>query len=112
MSEAKKCPDCKVDMEEGFAPDFAFNAVIQMMWHPGKPESKTVLGVRTGSLKLDQSDVFNFVRYGHTFYAQGKYDEAKKAYIDGLRHHPSNRTPIVQVATPMKSRRPSGGLPD
>ena len=63
MSEAKKCPDCKVDMEEGFAPDFAFNAVIQMLWHPGKPESKTVLGVRTGSLKLDQSEFIPTIAY-------------------------------------------------
>ena len=42
-------------MEEGFLPDFAFNAVIQMLWHAGKAERSTVLGVRTGSLKLDRT---------------------------------------------------------
>ena len=55
MTEAKSCPDCNLAMEEGFVPDFAFNNIIQMLWHPGKAEPNTVLGIRTGSLKLDQS---------------------------------------------------------
>ena len=55
MVEAKQCPDCNVAMEEGYIPDFAFNTVLQMLWHPGKVQQATVLGIRTGSLKLDQS---------------------------------------------------------
>lgn len=47
------------------------------------------------ALKLDPSDVLDFVRYGHCLYAQGKNAEAKAAYIEGLRHHPRDKTPIV-----------------
>ncbi|HEY7862930.1 MAG TPA: tetratricopeptide repeat protein, partial [Thermoanaerobaculia bacterium] len=47
------------------------------------------------ALKLDTSDVFDFVRYGHCFVGQGKMAEAKAAYIEGLRHHPRDATPIL-----------------
>jgi tetratricopeptide (TPR) repeat protein len=46
------------------------------------------------ALKLDDSDPVTFVRYGHTFVAQGKDHEAKKAYLAGLKRHPGNDTPI------------------
>lgn len=55
MADVKNCPDCKVEMDEGFMPDFAFNAVIQLLWHPGKAQSQTILGMSIDSLKLDQS---------------------------------------------------------
>lgn len=42
------------------------------------------------ALKLDDSDPLTFVRYGHTFFGQGKYEDAKKAYIAGLKRHPQN----------------------
>ena len=56
MAQPKKCPDCDVAMKKGFIPDFAFNDVIQMLWHPGEAEPNTVLGIRTGSVKLDKSE--------------------------------------------------------
>jgi len=46
------------------------------------------------ALKLDDSDPLTFVRYGHTFFGQGKYEDAKKAYIAGLKRHPNNEMPI------------------
>jgi len=55
MSTAKNCPDCEAEMEAGFVPDFTISSAIQMLWHPGKAEAKTVLGKRSGSLKLDES---------------------------------------------------------
>jgi tetratricopeptide (TPR) repeat protein len=42
------------------------------------------------ALKLDDSDPVTFVRYGHTFVAQGKDEDAKKAYLAGLKRHPLN----------------------
>jgi tetratricopeptide (TPR) repeat protein len=46
------------------------------------------------ALKLDDSDPLTFVRYGHTFVAQGKDLDAKKAYLAGLKRHPNNEAPI------------------
>ena len=63
MATNRQCPDCNVALEEGFVPDFAFNAVIQMMWHPGPAESKTVLGLRTGSVELDSSKFLPVTAY-------------------------------------------------
>jgi len=42
----------------------------------------------------DGGDTVDYVRYGHTFYAQGKWDEAKKAYLAGLKAHPLDDLPI------------------
>ncbi|MHC4971151.1 MAG: tetratricopeptide repeat protein [Planctomycetota bacterium] len=46
------------------------------------------------ALKLDDSDPLTYVRYGHTFVAQGKDNEAKDAYLAGLKRHPQNDLPI------------------
>jgi tetratricopeptide (TPR) repeat protein len=46
------------------------------------------------SLKLDGSEVLDHVRYGHSLYGQGKYAEAKKAYLTGLKKHPQSPVPI------------------
>ena len=63
MTQAKQCPDCDVAMERGFIPDFAFNDVIQMLWHSGEAEPNTVLGIRTGSVKLDKSEFLPITAY-------------------------------------------------
>jgi len=46
------------------------------------------------ALRLDDSDVIDHVRYGHTLYGQGKAEEAKKAYLAGLKRHPGSDVPI------------------
>ena len=56
------------------------------------PEAERIYEV---ALKLDDSDPVNMVRYGHSFYAQGKRDQAKAAYINALKRHPDNETAIV-----------------
>jgi len=40
------------------------------------------------ALKLDDSDPVDHLRYGHACFAQGKYDAAKAAYLNGLKRHP------------------------
>lgn len=60
------------------------------------------------ALKLDDSDPLTFVRYGHTFVAQGKDAEAKKAYLAGLKRHPQNdiaiRSGLYHLANRGKSQ--------
>ena len=46
------------------------------------------------ALKLDDSDVLDHVRHGHTLYGQGKWEEAKAAYLAGLKRHPNSDVPI------------------
>jgi tetratricopeptide (TPR) repeat protein len=46
------------------------------------------------ALKLGGLDVLDHVRYGHTLFGQGKYEEAKKAYLAGLKQHPGSPIPI------------------
>lgn len=42
------------------------------------------------ALRLDDSDPLTFVRYGHSFVAQGKDADAKRAYLAGLKRHPQD----------------------
>ncbi len=46
------------------------------------------------ALKVDDGDPVDMVRYGHCFYAQGKSEEAKNAYIAALKRHPTDDTAI------------------
>ena len=46
------------------------------------------------ALKLGDDDVLDMVRYGHTLLAQGRLDEAKRAYVATLQKHPENDLPI------------------
>ncbi len=47
------------------------------------------------AISLDKSTSLWFVRLGHARIAQGKRDSAKAAYLDGLKHHPDDATPIL-----------------
>jgi len=46
------------------------------------------------SLKLYDEDPVDFVRYGHCYVALGKPEQAKAAYIAGLKRHPESDLPI------------------
>jgi len=43
---------------------------------------------------VDDAEQLWYVRWGHSCYGQGKYDEAKAAYIEGLKHHPEQDAAI------------------
>lgn len=43
-------------METGFIVDYTHGAVIQSMWHPGKPEEKKLLGLSAGAKSDYRSD--------------------------------------------------------
>ena len=49
MSMKLQCPDCGTEMEEGFIPDATHGPVWQTCWHRGTAESKTLLGMQTGT---------------------------------------------------------------
>jgi hypothetical protein len=63
MTEVIKCPDCKVAMKEGFMTDFAFNRTIEVLWHPGKVESSTFLGIRQGAMEFDRTKFLPIVAF-------------------------------------------------
>jgi len=42
------CPDCEVDMVEGFLPDNAHLANLQIYWHPGPAKQTKFLGMDNG----------------------------------------------------------------
>jgi len=46
------------------------------------------------AIKLGTKDPLDYVRHGHCFYAQGKLDEAKQAYLQQIVHFPENDTAI------------------
>jgi hypothetical protein len=48
-----KCVDCGGTMEPGFMPELAPGVQGMTCWHPGLPEWATILGLRTGSFKID-----------------------------------------------------------
>lgn len=48
-----RCPDCSVEMEVGFIPDFSHGATLHMGWQPGLPEDWKIFGLKTGSVKAD-----------------------------------------------------------
>lgn len=55
------CPDCDIPMETGFIPDLTnpslrSRGILQTLWHPGVPEHGTILGIRTGTLSVEESD--------------------------------------------------------
>lgn len=78
----------------GLDPDYGKAHALQgYMFYLDKkfPEAEQKYEV---ALKLDDSDPVTFVRYGHALFGQGKYEEAKKAYLAGLKRHPQNELPI------------------
>jgi hypothetical protein len=52
------CPECGAAMEEGFIPDMAHAAVMQLTWQRGAPEVAKFLGLKNG-VKLKQSECVN-----------------------------------------------------
>ena len=60
---SRQCPDCNVEMEVGFVPDFAFNMVGQMAWHRDEPTEATMLGVKTGGVKVDGKNLIGIIAY-------------------------------------------------
>ena len=42
------CSDCGAAMEEGFIPDMAHSAVLQLRWQRGIPEDCKFLGMKNG----------------------------------------------------------------
>lgn len=46
------------------------------------------------ALKLGDNDELDMLRYGHTLLAQGRLDEAKKAYLAATAMHPESDLPI------------------
>ena len=57
------CPDCGTAMEEGFVPDFTYGGIAQMVWHRGEPESARILGMKTGSVKVDRNEFVPITAY-------------------------------------------------
>ena len=58
MSVEVQCPDCGTEMEQGFIPDATQGAVVQTCWHRGTAESKTFLGIETGTgIKYDRTNM-------------------------------------------------------
>ena len=58
MSMKLQCPDCGTEMEQGFIPDATQGAVVQTCWHQGTAESKTFLGIETGTgIKYDRTNM-------------------------------------------------------
>ena len=67
MPKTSTCPNCNKSMEHGFIPDFSFHSdahsVLQAMWHPGDPEDRHFLGVKTGMVKMEKSQAREIVSY-------------------------------------------------
>ena len=63
MSETKKCPDCDSKMEIGFLPDSQNTVHFSTMWHPGEAVLGTVLGMKTGGVKIDRYQQLQTVAY-------------------------------------------------
>ena len=67
MPAEPTCPNCRVEMDKGFIPDFTYGTsshnVVQMVWHPGEPEDRKFLGLRTGDVKIDKSDAILITAY-------------------------------------------------
>jgi hypothetical protein len=51
------CPYCEVDMERGFVLDFSHGGIINSTWQAGVPTPQTILGLKTGSVKLDKANM-------------------------------------------------------
>lgn len=67
MNQPPICPDCQTEMEQGFIPDFSYGSslqsVVQTLWHPGDPTSRTFLGLQTGTVQFDASAARKVVTY-------------------------------------------------
>lgn len=66
------------------------------------------------ALKLGDDDVEDDVRYGHTMLAQGRDEDAKRAYLAGLKRHPESDKPIsrgLYYVANRKETKPSWGNP-
>lgn len=50
-------------METGFIPDFAYGAVLQMIWHPGDPKTTKFFSFDTQSVNLDRTKCRKVVSY-------------------------------------------------
>lgn len=57
------CTYCEVDMERGFGLDFAHGAIINSTWQAGEPTPQTILGLKTGSVKLDKEKMIPVATY-------------------------------------------------
>jgi hypothetical protein len=49
------CPECGAAMEEGFIPDTSHAAVVQLAWQRGIPQNRRFLGLKTGTVKFNES---------------------------------------------------------
>jgi hypothetical protein len=67
MSTEPRCPDCNQAMEKGFIPDFGYgtssHSVVQTMWHPGEAEDRLLLGLKTGTVKIEKSAARRIISY-------------------------------------------------
>jgi rubredoxin len=58
MERKHICPDCRVEMQEGFVPDH-YSQTIRSQWHPGPGTDKTFFG----NLKMDSEKMIPIVAY-------------------------------------------------
>ncbi|WP_037199433.1 PF20097 family protein [Rhodopirellula baltica] len=59
------CPDCNVEMEKGFVPDFSDGTAMVACWHPGVPENQTLMGLQVsrGAIKHDRNELKPITTY-------------------------------------------------
>jgi hypothetical protein len=59
------CSECGSTMAEGFIPDFIHAGGRPMLWLPGTPEEKRVLGLKVGGgvVEVDQSEALPVTTY-------------------------------------------------
>ena len=57
------CPYCEVAMERGFVLEFTSAAVVSSSWQPGEPTPQIFLGLKTGSVKLDNAKMLPVATY-------------------------------------------------
>lgn len=57
------CPSCDVVMEPGFIVDHAHGAIMQALWQPGEPRDQKILGLKTGSVRVDRSRTLKVTTY-------------------------------------------------
>ena len=57
--DTPRCPDCQGMMEIGFLPELGDNHITGMTcWHPGAPEPRRFLGLKTGQIRVDWKQVY------------------------------------------------------
>jgi hypothetical protein len=57
------CPYCEVDMERGFVLDFSHGRIVNSTWQAGVPSPQTILGLKTGSVKLDSEKMITIATF-------------------------------------------------